>query len=64
MNLIAFFEKIIDFPVKGNVVDVIFLDFEVFNMMPHWRLLFKMAKMETSGRIKRWVRNWLNMRLQ
>ncbi|CAM5117040.1 unnamed protein product [Natator depressus] len=64
-NLISFFEKVTDFLDKGNIVDLIYLDFSKgFDTVPRGELLVKLEKMGINMKIERWIRNWLTGRLQ
>lgn len=45
------FDKIIGFPDKGNLVDLIYLEFnKAFDMVPHGKLLVKLEKMRINRR--------------
>lgn len=49
--LTSSFDKIIGFPDKGNLVDLIYLQFnKAFDMVPHGKLLVKLEKMRINGR--------------
>lgn len=51
--LTSSFDKIIGFPDKGNLVDLIYLEFnKAFDMVPHGKLLAKLEKMRINGRIR------------
>lgn len=51
--LTSSFDKIIGFPDKGNLVDLIYLEFnKAFDMVPHGKLLVKLEKMRINGRIR------------
>lgn len=49
------FDKIIGFPDKGNLVDLIYLEFnKAFDMVPHGKLLAKLEKMRINRRTLKW----------
>lgn len=49
------FDKIIGFPDKGNLVDLIYLEFnKAFDMVPHGKLLAELEKMRINRRTLKW----------
>lgn len=53
--LTSSFDKIIGFPDKGNLVDLIYLEFnKAFDMVPHGKLLVKLEKMRINRRTLKW----------
>lgn len=55
--LTSSFDKIIGFPDKGNLVDLIYLEFnKAFDMVPHGKLLVKLEKMRINRRTLKWRR--------
>lgn len=52
--LTSSFDKIIGFPDKGNLVDLIYLEFnKAFDMGPHGKLLVRLEKMRIN-RTQEW----------
>jgi len=50
---------------EGKAVDVIYLDFsKAFDTVPHSILLEKPADRGLDGCTLRWIKNWLNGRVQ
>ena len=46
-------------------IDVVFLDFaKVFDKVPHKRLLSKLKSHGISGKVFKWIENWLAWRVQ
>jgi len=64
-NLLDFIEKVGGHIDNGQLVDVIFLDFQkAFDKVPHQRLLLKVRALGIDGQILRWVEDWLSNRKQ
>ena len=64
-NLLEFLEYITDAVDRGKPVDVIYLDFQkAFDKVPHERLLNKLKAHGISGRILKWIGEWLKGRQQ
>jgi len=60
-NLICFYDQV----DEGKAVDVIYLDFsKAFDTVSHRILLEKLAAHSLDGCILRWIKNWLNGRVQ
>lgn len=54
------FDQITDFLDKGNVVDVIYLDFnKAFDTVPLGKLVIILKEIEINTRTVKWVRSWL-----
>ena len=50
---------------EGKNVDIIYLDFaKAFDKVPHHRLIGKVASMGVEGRVKGWIQQWLEGRMQ
>ena len=50
---------------EGKNVDIIYLDFaKAFDKVPHHRLIGKVASMRVEGRVKGWIQQWLEGRMQ
>lgn len=64
-NLLEFFEYVTAQLDAGFPVDVIYLDFQkAFDKVPHGRLLQKLKAHGISGKIIKWIKNWLSDRKQ
>ena len=64
-NLLEFVELVAKKIDSGEPVDVIFLDFQkAFDKVPHERLLSKLKAIGISGKLLRWIREWLKNRKQ
>jgi hypothetical protein len=64
-NVIQFLDVVTKIIDKGKPADIFYLDFaKAFNKEPHERLLIKLAAKGVTGRIMRWIRNWLTGRTQ
>jgi ribonucleases P/MRP protein subunit RPP40 len=64
-NLLEFLEKATLAADNGEAFDAIFLDFaKAFDKVPHARLLKKLQAHGITGRLFRWVENWLTGRRQ
>jgi len=64
-NLISFYDQMTHLVDKGKAVDVIYLDLtKVFDTVLHSILLEKLSAHGLDGRTLRWVKNWLNGRVQ
>ena len=50
---------------EGKNMDIIYLDFaKAFDKVPHHRLIGKVASMGVEGRVKGWIQQWLEGRMQ
>jgi hypothetical protein len=64
-NLLEFLEVVTEYVDKGVPVDAIYLDFQkAFDKVPHERLLKKVEAHGITGKILRWIREWLYDRKQ
>ena len=45
-------------------VDIIYLDLATFDKVSHHRLIGKVASMGVEGRVKGWIQQWLEGRMQ
>jgi endonuclease/exonuclease/phosphatase family metal-dependent hydrolase len=65
LQLLTVLEKWTDELDKGNIVDVIFLDFKkAFDKVPHTRLICKLRHYGFSGSILLWIESFLQGRTQ
>ncbi|PKU46626.1 reverse hypothetical protein [Limosa lapponica baueri] len=65
INLISFYDKVTRLVDEGKAVDVVYLDFsKAFDTVSHSILLEKQAAHGLDGSILRWVKNWLEYRVQ
>jgi hypothetical protein len=64
-NLLEFFEFMHEQVDSGQLVDVIYLDFQkAFDKVPHRRLVLKVEAYGIVGNVLRWIDNWLTGREQ
>jgi hypothetical protein len=64
-NLLLFLEEVTRYVDQGYPVDVIYLDFsKAFDTVPHQRLLSKLHAHGISGKVNRWIEQWLTGRRQ
>ena len=64
-NLLSFSDKVTGSIDSGDSVDVVFLDFaKAFDKVPHKRLMLKLENHGITGKISRWVGEWLRQRVQ
>ncbi|KAK4826464.1 hypothetical protein QYF61_009191 [Mycteria americana] len=64
-NLISFYDKVTRLVDEGKAVDVVYLDVsKAFDMVSHSILLEKLAAHGLDGCTLRWVKNWLDGRVQ
>ncbi|CAM4370492.1 unnamed protein product [Caretta caretta] len=60
-----YFEGVNKHVVKGDPVDIVYLDFQkAFDKVPHQRLLRKLSCHGIRGKILSWIENWLKGREQ
>ena len=64
-NLLTFLDKVSGCVDEGESMDVIFLDFaKAFDKVPHQRLSSKLLSHGIGGKIRQWIDQWLNGRVQ
>ena len=64
-QLLQHYDKLLDMLEEGNNADVIYLDFsKAFDKVDHGLLLRKMKKLGISGKVGKWVLNFLKERYQ
>jgi hypothetical protein len=64
-NLLTFMEKVAEDLDSGEVVDVVYLDFQkAFDKVPHLRLIAKLEEIGVKGRVLKWIKEWLQGRKQ
>ena len=64
-NLLMFLEDITKHIDEGTPVDVIYMDFrKAFDSVPHQRLLKKVKAHGISGKVYKWIEEWLTNREQ
>jgi hypothetical protein len=64
-NLLEFLQAVTDGIDKGELLDVLYLDFQkAFDKVPHKRLRIKLEELGIGGNLLRWIENWLNQRKQ
>jgi hypothetical protein len=64
-NLTVFLDNVTKINDNGKAADIFYLDFaKAFAKVPRERLLVKMQAKGITGKILRWVRNWLENRTQ
>ena len=64
-NLLTYMEGVTRMLDEGKNVDIIYLDFaKAFDKVPHHRLIGKVASMGVEGRVKGWIQQWLEGRMQ
>ena len=62
-NLLEFFEKVSRHVDVGELLDIIYLDFQKeFDVVPHQRLLRKLHSQEIRGQVLLWTENGLKTR--
>ena len=65
LQLLTFLDKCVDAISRGNVTDVVYLDFQkAFDTVPHKRLMVKLQAYGISGVILNWINAFLNGRTQ
>ena len=63
-NLIEYLNALTKLVDEGYCVDVIYLDFaKAFDKVPHRRLLLKLVTHGISGKVLKWIQDWLTDRL-
>ena len=64
-NILSFLDKVTSSIDSGSSIDVVFLDFaKAFDKVPHQRLLSKLKSHGISGKVFKWIENWLAGRVQ
>ena len=53
-----------DWVDDGKAVDMVYLDFQAFDKVPHRRLLAKVRACGVAGQVANWIANWLSDRKQ
>ena len=65
LQLLTFLDKCVDAISRGNVTDVVYLDFQkAFDTVPHKRLMVRLQAYGISGVILNWINAFLNGRTQ
>ena len=65
LQLLTFLDKCVDAISRGNVTDVVYLDFQkAFDTVPHKRIMVKLQAYGISGVILNWINAFLNGRTQ
>ena len=65
LQLLTFLDKCVDAISRGNVTDVVYLDFQkAFDTVPHKRLMVKLQAYGISGVILNWINAFLDGRTQ
>ena len=65
LQLLTFLDKCVDAISRGNVTDVVYLDFQkAFDTVPHKRLMVKLQAYGISGDILNWINAFLDGRTQ
>jgi len=64
-NLISCYDQVTCLVNEGKTVDVVYLDFhKAFDTVPHSILMEKVAPHGLDGCTPRWIKNWVNGRVQ
>jgi hypothetical protein len=64
-NLTVFMDKVTKIIDEGSSADIFYLDFaKAFDKVPHERLIVKLEAKGVTGKVKRWIREWLQNRSQ
>src|SRR5215813_11252394 len=64
-NLIDFYEEVTKELDIGNVVDVVYLDFQkAFDKVSHFKLITKLSNIGIGGDLLKWISSWLTNRKQ
>ena len=65
LQLLTFLDKCVEAISRGNVTDVVYLDFQkAFDTVPHKMLMVKLQAYSISGFILNWINAFLNGRTQ
>ena len=65
LQLLTFIDKCVEAKSRGNITDVVYLDFQkVFHSVPHKRLMVKLLAYVISGVILNWINAFLNGQTQ
>jgi hypothetical protein len=60
-NLVVFMDKVTRIIDENSSTDIFYLDFaKAFDKVPHERLIIKLEAKGVTGKIKNWIREWLN----
>ena len=64
-NLLEFLDKVLEMLDDNDPVDIVYLDFSrAFDQVSHVKLLQKLDNLGIRGKIKRWIKSWLENRTQ
>ena len=64
-NLLEYLEVLTKLVDEGHSLDIIYLDFaKAFDKVPHKRLVLKLEAHGISGKVLRWLEDWLSEREQ
>ena len=65
LQLLTFLDKCVDAISRGNITDVVYLDFQkAFDTVPHKRIMVKLQAYGISGVILNWINAFLDGRTQ
>ena len=64
-NLLTFYNQLFLDYDNSRSLDVVYLDFQkAFDKVPHSKLLFKVKLLGITGKLHKWIENWLSERKQ